>query len=148
MNCPSRADADIPNGWNQNPNAFALDTNNASNGIVNLRSLRDHRIPSQLPLGLDPPISAPCQDAHAPGKKTYSIGYSERPVDELDGGQDAAAVATAAAAPAYPDVAARRTSWLQRALKPVKYAGTMVKKFGRFVGPGFMVAVAYIDPGV
>lgn len=145
MNCPSRSDADTPNGWNQNPNAFALDTNNGSNGIVNLRSLRDHRIPTQLPLGLDPPISAPSQDARPLAKKSYSIGYSERSVDEMDQGQDAAAAGAAAAA--YPDVAGRRTPWLRRALNPVMSAGRMVKKFGRFVGPGFMVAVAYIDPG-
>ena len=26
-------------------------------------------------------------------------------------------------------------------------AGRTLKKFGKFIGPGFMVAVAYIDPG-
>lgn len=29
----------------------------------------------------------------------------------------------------------------------LKHAGRAVAKFGKFIGPGFMVSVAYIDPG-
>ncbi|KAF2663300.1 natural resistance-associated macrophage protein [Microthyrium microscopicum] len=33
------------------------------------------------------------------------------------------------------------------ALLKLAHAGRTIKKFGKFIGPGFMVAVAYIDPG-
>ena len=49
--------------------------------------------------------------------------------------------------PGSPD----RTVHRQHSLGRIRSYGTrgwdMVRKFGRFVGPGFMIAVAYIDPG-
>lgn len=149
MNCPSRVDADaVPNGWNQNPNALALDTNNDSNGIVNLRSLRHHRIPLELPLGVDPPIAAAQENvfrnAGSDGKKNYAIGYSEHAISEAD----EVGKSSSNAAAGTGDAGHPAAGWKSHVARSLRQLGGTVKKFGKFVGPGFMVAVAYIDPGM
>ncbi|KAJ4359583.1 NRAMP-like transporter smf-3 [Didymosphaeria variabile] len=46
MNCPSRVDPIMPDGWNQNPNALNADSTTRAdmNRIANARTRQDHRI--------------------------------------------------------------------------------------------------------
>ena len=46
MNCPSRTDAIVEDGMNQNPNEFAPDITTRSDfgQIANARTQRDHRV--------------------------------------------------------------------------------------------------------
>ena len=124
--------------WNQSPNPLSSDGTSRQelNGIVNLRLSRDH-----LP-----------RDHTDPGemsKRNPSIDAIEnqtsRQVTRESKGQS---------------ISARRLSTLSRAevpshkrwLPPSWQARSFsswrtIKEFASFLGPGFLVAVAYIDPG-
>jgi len=146
MNCPSRTDEiDEHDGWNQNPPSLSgdLTTRSDLNGISNLRLQRD-RLPiddnvldielnkeMDDPLGLHSvkrPVSVPSNTLVDAAGSVEKHGQSV----EVGGGPS------------------RRSSG-----EPNKPAGsTWTRKFGqalikfsKFIGPGFMVAVAYIDPG-
>ena len=141
MNCPSRPDPDLDHpGWNQNPSSLAADvtTRQDLNGIVNSRTkldtdctlvdeaenevedghAKDRPPNAHLPL-------ASCGDLpdHEPPTETRKTGI--RTIGLLGN----------------PDL----PSW--KAYTSLQRFGQILIKFGKFVGPGFMVAVAYIDPG-
>ena len=64
--------------------------------------------------------------------------YTEREGEEVDGNADHVSYDASETPPRTPqdsNVSFLRRSWL------------ILAKFGKFVGPGFMVSVAYIDPG-
>lgn len=151
MNCPSRVDPEaLPNGWNQNPNAHDLDTNEDFNGRTNLRQHRDHRISSELPAEseLDPQ-----DDRITPNDKKDNTRLSERSVDgedETEAGPSRGDDLTTAYT--VDGIESRRGSKdPPRRGAPLqlymKRCWSLLAKFGRFIGPGFMVAVSYIDPG-
>ncbi len=156
MNYPSRVDPKaLPNGWNQNPNSLALDTNNDSNGIANLREQRNHRIISELPLETDvlangPYTRPPSQQRHRANNATstnsqtqFEKVYSEATVDTLDGVPSSGSGDSSSTPKATNN--AHRISMGKGVIR--KWAGNVVR-FRKFIGPGFMVAVAYIDPGM
>ncbi|KAF2842081.1 transporter protein smf2 [Patellaria atrata CBS 101060] len=144
MNCPSRPDADVHiEGWNQNPSDLAADTTtrNDLNHIANSRQQRGHRLDPTDPSLID--VVAVQQPEHtdsehknqkkSSGKKEYKATEQERDVaampTSLYGGS------SGADGPSSPVMAS-----LTRARE-------ILVKYSKFVGPGFMVAVAYIDPG-
>lgn len=144
MNCPSRVDLEaLPNGWNQNPNALASDTNAESNGIVNLRQLYNDYQPDSLA-------------GSNPGKRDRQF-----PAEENQGYNNESKVQTHAVHRRDREVSAkceshegqqkrRRIDMGQVCSSLADRAHRMrqiIWKFLKFVGPGFMVAVAYIDPG-
>ena len=155
MNCPSRVDPEaLPNGWNQNPDAFALQSNNEFSNRANLTHSRDHRIPLE-----QPPKDALDQDSHVHDPS----GVGQEPdrgvgsgVGGGDGGseeekssrsiQSSPGNAPTQNAPSLPEPSTqqRPISLLQAKIQQVWAA---LRKYVRFIGPGFMVAVAYIDPG-
>jgi metal iron transporter len=146
MNCPSRTDPEIPDGHNQSPSALNSDaTTRADLGFVaNTRARDDHRI-----------------DCH---NADDDMGIDQRQAAEEDGGLRPKAFASIhrrsdAARKNEPNVAqvAIRPSAIfsveQDVVDPKRRGGIVggavevVRKYLKFVGPGFMVAVAYIDPG-
>lgn len=141
MNQPSRTDdtGDHP-GWNQNPPSLNADatTRNDFNGIINLRDRRDHSLqttgsqdglariavipPSPPP---DPPSSS-----SSPPKAT---------------GHEGVMTTTTATATAN-DTPQTRSKALTVSISVPNFLRPIVK-FASFIGPGFLIAVAYIDPG-
>lgn len=146
MNCPSRTEPEIPDGHNQSPNALNADaTTRADLGFVaNTRARDDHRID--------------CNNADD------NMGITQRQASEEHGGSRLKAFAglrrrSDAAKKSEPGnaQAAIRPSAIfggnQEVAHPKRRGGIfgraieVVRKYLKFVGPGFMVAVAYIDPG-
>lgn len=146
MNCPSRTDPEFPEGYNQNPNALNADaTTRADLGyMANTRARDDHRID--------------CHDADD------DMAIDQRPGVEKGGaakprafggmrvGSDAARKIkhnTAEAALRPSAIFAMDQDVIQPKRRRGIFGGVIevVRKYLKFVGPGFMVAVAYIDPG-
>ena len=146
MNCPSRTDPEFPEGYNQNPNALNADaTTRADLGfLANRRARDDHRI-----------------DCH---NADDDMTMDQRQVIEEDGGMRPKASnglrrrsdAARKAMPSNAEAAVRPPTILamdQDVVQPKRRGGIfhgaieVVRKYLKFVGPGFMVAVAYIDPG-
>jgi metal iron transporter len=146
MNCPSRVDPEFPEGYNQNPNALNADaTTRADLGfIINARARDGHTIgcldaendkatgqkhiveesrlgASQAPFGLRMRSDVSKHtDLHSPEEHIRPSGILHLARNES------------------PHVREKRGR-----------AGVIevIYKYLTFIGPGFMVAVAYIDPG-
>ena len=146
MNCPSRTDeVEAHPTWNQNPDALSNDltTRQDFNGIANLRISRDH---------------LPPEDA-AQIKKETRRNENEARFSETSGSGNALSASRSVKA---KSTAPCSRDWRDRRHKhsvslshwPLEILGMPVKRLARsmvhlaaFVGPGFLVAVAYIDPG-
>ncbi|KAL8914733.1 MAG: hypothetical protein Q9171_000746 [Xanthocarpia ochracea] len=140
MNCPSRTDEfDERSDWNQSPPSFSGDTTTRAdlNGIANLRTGQDTNILSHGPSQVDGWI-----DVHDPDTETKS--RSRQGVDVAQGSKESSATHAS-----YQTASSRRPQNEPRRhiSSSVRNLGSMLVKFSKFVGPGFMVAVAYIDPG-
>ena len=142
MNCPSRTDESFEDdGYNQSPPRFAgdLTTRADLNGITNLRLHRDHLPLDEITqaemlqkvrndgIGKDPPITTlPVLDRDHTVSSKAEGGSCENPPNKSNTFQSAQS----------------------RELKRLTHRYWKIFiKFTRFIGPGFMVAVAYIDPG-
>ncbi|KAI0816162.1 natural resistance-associated macrophage protein-domain-containing protein [Xylaria sp. FL0064] len=159
MNQTSRTDEpDEGDGLNQSPNAFSNDlvTNEDMNGIANARERRGRTSRSMDNSGQ--PIAAEnapsdeddrsslCKglahgDGQSPEKKTKK--------NESTQVNDGPAAASAAAAAELPPNAGAGSP-LKRPGGPTNRLRKLIHfvvTLGKFVGPGFLVAVAYIDPG-
>jgi metal iron transporter len=139
MNCPSRTEEPEGTGFNQNPSSLSADltTRNDLNGIANARVLR--RIASS---GVKSVVDHEPDEIAARKKETAemaevaltSVGshVAHRPaissfgVEGADGG--------------HVGPFGVSKEWIMRLRKVLMH-------FGKFVGPGFMISVAYIDPG-
>ncbi|KAH8672737.1 transporter protein smf2 [Tricladium varicosporioides] len=136
MNCPSRTEEPEGTGFNQNPSSLAADltTRNDLNGIANARELRRissseiHTMEEQEPDG-----TLPNEKKVAGGEKEgawrSTSGESGQDVvagDGADGGAGAGG---------------------SKAFATLMRARNAIMTFAKFIGPGFMIAVAYIDPG-
>ena len=144
MNCPSHTDDQTEHeGWNQNPPRLAADltTREDLNGIVNLRTRRDvtnaedgskSELPEidQLPdrsRGLVLPSETSSKRSTEPFTHTSKILKLSTTLGS-------------AAPVLHHNLYPKFLGSLQR-------LGGILVKFGKFVGPGFMISVAYIDPG-
>jgi hypothetical protein len=137
MNCPSRTDDTLAHpGWNQNPPPFNADTTtrNDFNGLANSRVHRRHAASSDTAdnaLSInDRPLNQQDRD---PGKEKIPSGEvtAANPGGESPPGSSES--------PRLPFSDYLKSSTL--------HCARTLAKFGRFVGPGFLIAVAYIDPG-
>ncbi len=174
MNCPSRTDEPPEHdGKNQSPSALAADltTREDLNGIVNLRTEQDFgkeaedartetkldgsadsdRLPNAndrvmqedrntngTPQNLEP--DTPPQSLNSITRARSGYSYDSFPDPELNN--------ALAIAPSDDDSSSRRSgTFMRRIPKPIQTAGRILHKFLKFIGPGFLVAVAYIDPG-
>ncbi|KAH8884704.1 transporter smf2 [Thozetella sp. PMI_491] len=156
MNRPSRTDEPQKgDGYNQSPNALSNDltTNQDLNGISNARelgraealSMRDSP-PSNHEGENNPP------DARDVGKGQMHVGWvtnASATIGSTPGESPPTTVKVADGAHGRdpnsgsgndPDGGSGRRPIVERLIGHIK-------TFGKFVGPGFMVAVAYIDPG-
>ena len=141
MNCPSRTDEPPRDaGWNQNPPGLSADltTRQDLNGIVNLRTDQDSskeaddtRAESD---GCNVYIQLPC-----------SVRRS-REENSTSGHESWTTAPTTAQTPVHC-----RREWLPdfhgKAAGFTHDAWRVITKFGKFIGPGFIISVAYIDPG-
>jgi len=147
MNCPSRPDEiESHPDWNQNPQSLNADATTRAdlNGIVNQRAQRDH----------DGSISPDDLQQEAICPSTLTAKPSNSSVSKE--GKEAAA--TIDKTPSHANMSVRQNSlrsitartgasnlpWHRRAASKMT---EVLIKYARFVGPGFLIAVAYIDPG-
>jgi metal iron transporter len=138
MNCPSRTDPEFPDGYNQNPNALNADaTTRADLGYVaNARAREDCGIDCGFGAGGEMVVERPGvgeRDRGVEGVRCRG-GVGEKGGGGGGGGVAGGVVET--------DVQPKRRGGV--------FGGAVevVRKYLKFVGPGFMVAVAYIDPGM
>lgn len=145
MNCPSRVDFDESGrqGWNQQPNHLSADATTCEdlNGIANSRQLREHRIMlnDQLPQELE----LQCVDSERGNVKSSGTGPSKTSITAIEAHGDPNTPG-ARNYVAEPDNTASSGNGFTAA---VRRSGQVVVKYAKFVGPGAMLSVAYIDPG-
>ncbi|KAJ5721944.1 uncharacterized protein N7483_009878 [Penicillium malachiteum] len=137
MNCPSRTDNTLENpGWNQNPPPFSPDTTtrNDFNGIANSRV---HRKNSTGGGGV--------------GDDTMSIDPRPHSQHDCDPGiekaPDGEVIAASGCEPPSRASESPRRPFKEYISSSALHCARSLVKFGRFIGPGFLIAVAYIDPG-
>ncbi|CAG7920889.1 unnamed protein product [Penicillium olsonii] len=134
MNCPSRNDDTLAHpSWNQSPPPFSADTTtrNDFNGLANSRVHRRHAASSDT---ADDPASI---ENRPHSQQERDPGKEKSPSGEV----------TAAGGDSPPESRSPRLPFSEYLHSLVlRWAQTLVK-FGRFIGPGFLIAVAYIDPG-
>ncbi|KAG9230073.1 natural resistance-associated macrophage protein-domain-containing protein [Amylocarpus encephaloides] len=137
MNCPSRTEEPECDGMNQNPSSLSADltTREDLNGIANARMLR--RISSSEIRGME---EQEFDKTQPPEKGTVAEKMAEVEGDHGDGrGTGETGGSGHGVIPGQPPHD-RSKNLLWRAQK-------LAVTFARFIGPGFMIAVAYIDPG-
>jgi metal iron transporter len=143
MNCPIRTDPAPDEGHNQNPpeHANEITTNNTLNHRRNSTSSRNTRI-------------------HLDDGSHGSIGEDKLIVEER-GASPGAKNAEDVQADAQEEKQGEKsgnTTWIREGAPPLNgdhswFGGKAHKlkkvlfKYSKFIGPGFMVSVAYIDPG-
>jgi metal iron transporter len=146
MNCPSRVDPVFEDGYNQNPNALNADATTRADmeHMANARLRSDHCIETA-----DGPTSEIEPNEHntvdsegnATGFKALD-GKGQVAVEEKAGRLDSAPPTSGnGGAGRVDDWRDARRGFAQKLL-------AVLRKYAKFVGPGFMVAVAYIDPGM
>lgn len=148
--CPSRTDEPYEGeGHNQSPNHLAADltTNQDLNGIANSRETRnrDARAILGSPAGQDhdpqmianePPDCEKCRVSKSADGNLTIIGRLDG-VDGSGGGLKAAVVEVVPVAPPPPTSFCLRLTSRTTRLKEIFLA------YLKFIGPGFMIAVAY-----
>ena len=141
MNCPSRPDP-IPldqDGYNQSPHPLALESNNDRNGLANRILQRDHRLRTDDNDMLEDRIG-PVLDQQ-PNKSAQS---NSKAIPSVDG-------SIRSTAPSEHEEASppqsQRTGPLNFITTNFHNLRRILVKFTKFVGPGLMISVAYIDPG-
>lgn len=148
MNCPSRADPIHKEGLNQNPDALNADATTRADldHIANARLQRDHRIdPADA---LMAKIELP---EHHTSKRADSIIKSK--VFDHQGnfviGEDngSGAVAGSSSGGLGGNTGRVIDGWCTTIRELARRVSRVLLRYAKFVGPGFMVAVAYIDPG-
>lgn len=152
MNCPSRNDIPPPehSDYNQSPHPLSLDTNNDLNHLANRRSQRDHRLHLRPDDGLDDRITPILNERpDARGGKGGAKGVLE--VVEREGAADAESLASSGGQDASGSAggadASRRRGVVAKTAEQARRLRHTLWNFSKFIGPGFTIAVAYIDPG-
>lgn len=139
MNCPSRTDEPlVPEGWNQNPPRLSADLTMREdlNGMANLRTQRGSAAPvdeDQLGNARDG-----ISEIMLPGP-----GKSNNPVEVDSKSFRVQRISRASSFRQSDPVPPPGNTGLGR----LQLVGRVLKKYSNFIGPGFMVSVAYIDPG-
>nr|POE74512.1 manganese transporter smf1 [Quercus suber] len=149
MNCPSKTDPVVDDGHNQNPNALSADltTNNDLARIASLRLQHDHRLKDSDTPYLETRPSQESRenafryrgggekDAAGPMAKTHASAGEKMLQDTFGSAIDQQP---------DPDDSDSKAPFWKRSLIG---AARILKRYAKFVGPGFMISVAYIDPG-
>lgn len=142
MNCPSRTDELLEHdGLNQNPSGLSADltTRQDLNGIVNRRTGQDSGIEAD-DTRTDAQIDG-ADDYHRVSEKgangVSSGNLTSLRIPSSDGSSGSS----------MQNPNAFKYGLQRRLFDPLLQVGKAVAKFGKFIGPGFMISVAYIDPG-
>ncbi|KAF2116364.1 natural resistance-associated macrophage protein-domain-containing protein [Lophiotrema nucula] len=146
MNCPSRADPLMQEGYNQNPNALNADATTRADldHMANARLQRDHRIDSSDGAITEVP---PSEQQATEGQDTIRAKAldSQGNIIVSDGKLSGNITTFTSGSGGNGGRAPNNWSTQLRAL--YLNATRVLRKYSTFIGPGFMVAVAYIDPG-
>ncbi|KAL4751376.1 hypothetical protein BDW72DRAFT_212755 [Aspergillus terricola var. indicus] len=139
MNCPSRTDDTLGHpGWNQNPPPLNADatTREDFNGMANSKVRRGHICGLGEEGGISV-IESPFPVPNSRDESALKAGAAGGAVSAYSGHQ-----------PERNSDSPRRSfvAFPHISTIPARVFQSLVK-FARFVGPGFLVAVAYIDPG-
>ncbi|KAK5723669.1 NRAMP-like transporter smf-3 [Elasticomyces elasticus] len=148
MNCPSKTDPEVPDEWNQTPNELDGDTTTRSDlsWIANARLQRDHRLRDQDVAEVE--MIALQQQTAEEGKGgcARSLGGKDDTDERAHKSGEVMLEQTMGTthctsndAPGLP----RLPFWHRWA----KECGHVLRKYVKFIGPGFLISVAYIDPG-
>lgn len=172
MNCPSRVDPDaLEKGWNQSPNSLALHKNDDLNTRANLTQQRDHRIPLEQPpentvdqdSGDGQGFEQNVENEDAGGEACVSGEPPQEQVTvHLEPQREKTSYSLegelAGIGPLHPQVdrdatsgktnESRESSDAEKSKNYARMLWQKLAKYTRFVGPGFLVSVAYIDPGM
>ena len=147
MNCPSRTDEPLEaDGQNQNPPGLAADltTRQDMNGMVNRRTQRQSslRHSDEQTMEIQDGLSGPLPPGY----------QKEQTVDGVEGKSTSQTKEVPIATPNTnqpPHLfgsGSKSPGW-SRILGYLQFGGRTLTKYSKFVGPGFMISVAYIDPG-
>lgn len=137
MNRPSRTDEPGErDGWNQSPPHLSADltTREDLNGTANLRTHRDADASIDGPPQIDGWI-----EPDSP-TRMRRLGRS------TEGSESSSHTIPSSSYHTANSQQTRRNTKSQMS-HVARRSGKTLLKFGKFIGPGFMVAVAYIDPG-
>ena len=154
MNRPSRTDEpEAHEGWNQNPPELAADvtTRQDLNGIVNLRTGQDsvkEADDTRGDLRVDGPDSYHrIADLDNTSSFRHRSGTS-RSSHTLQSFSRVRPANTHGSAEPRDKVPSLRSASLRgQSSNPFVRIWRVLAKFCKFIGPGFMISVAYIDPG-
>ncbi|KAK1977320.1 metal ion transporter metal ion transporter [Colletotrichum cereale] len=150
MNRPSRTDEPYEGeGYNQSPNPLSNDltTNQDLNGTVNARVLEPGEDGKAQPGAADVAILRP-DDIW--GKDGVSLGAGDAsPAKSVGLGHPGGEEAMVALLPTLHSRRSPHGDRDESRVQPSIFGRvkSAVIKFGSFIGPGFMISVAYIDPG-
>lgn len=150
MNCPSRADHVDTDGWNQNPPALNADATTQAdlNYMANARLQRDHRIDPVDPswANVDPGQEHIVEEENTAPLDTGNVMSSAKGSERFVA---STATVSASSSPRNGGNNGRKVlrDWGNSLQGMARRIVEVLIKYGKFVGPGFMVAVAYIDPG-
>jgi hypothetical protein len=149
MNRPSRTDEPFKgDGYNQSPNPFSNDltTNKDLDSIANIRELRQENT-KPLQGGQPPGNDDDGSNANSTGEKKPTL-----PLTNIDSdigqplGKEASQVNASSPLPSHSPslVHDGGSTGESRGLPtPVRRCTDAIRKFGSFIGPGFLIAVAY-----
>ncbi|RDL39714.1 Transporter protein Smf2 [Venustampulla echinocandica] len=151
MNCPSRTDEPEGTGFNQNPSSLSADltTRQDLNGMANARVLRrisSSEVRAMEDLEPDRELQEDTNKGHAvvKGVAAGKIQAASSPSDAH--GSRAGAEGGEGSGSAHRSANERRRYHNYAVNRFMRIRKFMVN-FARFIGPGFMISVAYIDPG-
>lgn len=139
MNCPSRNDDTLEHPeWNQNPPPFSPDitTRNDFNGLANSRVHRKHADNTGSAIGED---TMSIVDSRPQNLQNRDPANEKVPDGEVFQAVSRGKPSGTGGSPRRP--------FKSFFVSPTLYCAGRLAKFARFVGPGFLIAVAYIDPG-
>ncbi|KAI9779660.1 MAG: hypothetical protein M1816_003448 [Peltula sp. TS41687] len=161
MNCPSRVDETLGHDdWNQSPPTFAADTTTRQdlNGRANSRERWDHKEGTRKNEDDDGREEDRMSEvdgftdveANASGVKVYGSG--EEPKTPSSNSLRSRPTATAPPAnqllvSSGDDGSVSDAGRGKRLRRVVRHSWDAAGKYAKFIGPGFMISVAYIDPG-
>jgi len=136
MNCPSRNDdSDKHPHWNQTPPALTADLTTRAdlNGIANAREL-DHAVNANQ-----------SEKGHVGLIKDAPMSKSNKPgsAGQLVEAEKNASTTPSAEQHGRPG----KQIFVDRVRQRMRRLAAILIKYSRFIGPGFLIAVAYIDPG-
>lgn len=159
MNCPSRTDNLFDNPeWNQNPPPLNADLTTLQdfNGNVNDKERRGGESAHSVSV-LDARDGALSGDGNgdtvrAPGFASLGPGPApilgkQVPVSGQDLNANSQSETSNYGQTEELNAGGSGNPWIPKPPNFVRRALQVIRKFGQFVGPGFLVAVAYIDPG-